>query len=114
RLDNAARLSEAGVDVVFASFESHDARTVRQAAGNAVANGMDWDAALRALTSAPAALLGLEDRGLRAPRQRADLVVWGGDPFEFSTAAERVFIGGDEVPLRSRQRALMERYRATN
>ena len=114
RLDNAARLSAAGVEVVFASFESHDARTIRQAAGNAVANGMGWEAALRALTAAPAALLGLDDRGTLAPGQTADLVVWSGDPFEFSTAAERVFIGGTEASLRSRQRVLMERYRAGN
>ncbi len=112
RLDNAAMLAEAGVPVAFATFDAHNARNVRQLAGNAVANGMEWADALQAVTSTPAALFGLDDAGTLAPGHWANVVVWSGDPFEFSTAAEHVFIHGREMPTMTRQRALMERYRA--
>ena len=110
RLDNAALLAEAGVRVAFATFDAHNVRNVRQSAGNAVAHGMPWDAALQAVTGGPAALLGLEDQGLLAEGQIANVVLWSGDPFEFSSAAERVFIHGREVPAATRQRALLNRY----
>jgi imidazolonepropionase-like amidohydrolase len=113
RLDNAALLSKAGVDVIIASFDAHNSRNIRQFAGNAVANGMDWDAALRAVTRNPAAALGIADRygSLEAGRV-ADVVVWTGDPFEFSTNVTKVFIRGHDVPLTSRQHELMLRYRS--
>ena len=110
RLDNAALLAEAGVRVAFATFDAHNARNVRQNAGNAVAQGMPWDAALQAVTGGAASVLGLEDEGLLAPGQIANVVLWTGDPFEFSSVAERVFIHGREMPSMTRQRALLERY----
>lgn len=112
RLDNAALLSKAGVPVIISSFDSHNSRDIKQLAGNAVAYGMDWDAALAAVTLAPATALGIGDRyGSLEPGKVADVVVWSGDPFDFSNAAEQVFIRGREVPLTSRQRQLMERYK---
>ncbi len=112
RLDNAALLSKAGVQVIIASFDSHNSRDLKQLAGNAVANGMDWDAALRAVTLNPATALGIGDRyGSLEAGKVADVVLWSGDPFEFASAAEKVFIRGREVPLTSRQRELMERYK---
>lgn len=111
-LENAARLSKAGVTVVLSSFDTHNARTLRQEAGNAIAYGMDRDAALRAVTLTPAMVWGVADRvGSLEPGKDADVVVWSGDPFELSTAAEMVFIGGREMPRDSRQRQLFERYR---
>ncbi|MGH7483668.1 MAG: amidohydrolase family protein [Longimicrobiales bacterium] len=110
-LENAARLADAGVEVVFASFDAHNARNLRQAAGNAVANGMAWDAALRSITAAPAALWGISDEyGTLEPGKDADLVVWSGDPFELLTVAEHVFIEGRDMPDETRQTELLERY----
>ena len=112
KLENAALLSKAGVQVIIASFDSHNSRNIKQLAGNAVAYGMDWDAALRAVTLSPATALGLADRyGSLEAGKVADVVVWSGDPFELSSAAEKVFIRGRDVPLTSRQKQLMERYR---
>ena len=60
RLDNAALLHRAGVRIAFTQFnESHNARKVRQLAGNAVAHGLPKDAALAALTVQPAEIFGL-------------------------------------------------------
>ena len=41
----------------------------------------------------------------------ADVVVYDGDPFQPLTDIGHLFIGGEEVPLRSRQTDLFERYR---
>lgn len=41
----------------------------------------------------------------------ADLVVWAGDPFELTTAADRVFIRGREMPRTTRQTELLRTYR---
>jgi hypothetical protein len=41
----------------------------------------------------------------------ANIVVWSGDPFEFSTRVEHVLIRGREVLEPSRQDLLIERYK---
>jgi len=111
-LENAARLARAGATVAFASFDAHNARDLRHAAGSAVAYGMPWDAALAAVTAVPARIWGIADRsGTLEPGKVADLVIWSGDPFELLTTAERVFLDGREVPADTRQRQLLERYR---
>lgn len=112
RLDNATLLREAGVRVVIAQRDVAHSRDLRQAAGNAVRNGMTWDDALRSVTLAAAAAAGVADRyGSLEPGKVANVVVWSGDPFEFSSRAEHVFIRGNEIPLTSRQTELLERYR---
>ena len=113
RRANAALLAAAGVNVALLEPDTHNARNLRQQAGNAVAFGLAWDQALRAVTLSPAEIFGVADRyGSLAPGKVADVVVWSGDPFEFSTAAEHVFVRGKEVALRSRQTELLERYRS--
>jgi len=111
REDNAARLHKAGVVVAMSSGESHNARKLRQVAGNAVRAGLPHAAAIAALTRAPAHIFGLGDYGAPAAKQLANLAVWSGDPLELSTRCERLFIRGREVSLRSRQTALFEKYR---
>jgi imidazolonepropionase-like amidohydrolase len=111
-LENAARLQKAGVTVAFATFDAHNARNLRFLAGNAVANGMPYDAALAAITSAPARIWGADSlTGTLVPGRRADLVVWSGDPFELMTRAEHVLIAGREMPPDNRQLELLARYR---
>jgi imidazolonepropionase-like amidohydrolase len=111
RLDNAALLHAAGVSIVIDSGDTHNARKNRQRAGNAVANGLPWEAGLAALTSAPARVFGLTDRGTLARGQAADLVLWSGDPLEVTSWAEQVWIGGRAMPMQSRQTELLQRYR---
>ncbi|HTM24301.1 MAG TPA: amidohydrolase family protein [Vicinamibacterales bacterium] len=114
-LENPARLSRAGVTIALASFDTHNSRNLRQEAGNAIANGMDRDAALQAVTLTPARLWGVADRvGSLEVGKDADVVVWSGDPFELSTGAEHVFIKGREMPPDTRQKALLERYRTVS
>lgn len=111
-LENAARLRAAGVRVAFMTGDAHNARNVRQSAGNAVANGMSWHDALAAMTTAPAAIWGIADRyGSLEPGKEADLVIWDGDPLEVTTFADVVFIRGEEILMESRQTLLRDRYR---
>jgi imidazolonepropionase-like amidohydrolase len=112
RYENAAALARAGVKVVLLENDTHNSRNLRQQAGNAVSYGLPWDQALRAITLSPAEVFGVADRtGSLDVGKAANVVVWSGDPFEFSTAVEHVFIRGKEIPLRSRQTELLERYR---
>ncbi|GAB4538132.1 MAG: amidohydrolase family protein [Haliangiales bacterium] len=111
REDAAKLLVDAGVTVAISTLGSAaNVRTLRQLAGIAVANGLSHEQALAAVTSAPADLFDV-DRGRIAVGQAADLVVWSGDPFELSTRAEQVLIGGVVQRDRSRQTLLRERYR---
>ncbi|HSK78090.1 MAG TPA: amidohydrolase family protein [Thermoanaerobaculia bacterium] len=110
--ENAARLHKAGVTVVLMSGEAHNARNIRQAAGNAVAYGLPWDAALAAMTSVPARLWGLADSyGTLEPGKDADVVIWDGDPLELTTYPEAVFIRGVQMPTKTRQTELRDRYK---
>jgi len=112
RLDNATLLHRAGVRVAFTQFgESHNARKIRQLAGNAVAHGLPPDVALAALTARPAEIFGLgAERGRIARGQTADLVLWSGDPLEVTSVAEQVWINGEAIRMRSRQTELRDRY----
>jgi imidazolonepropionase-like amidohydrolase len=112
RDDNATVLAAAGVDVAIATFnDSTFARTIRQLAGIAVANGLPWDKALAALTTVPATIYGVTDRGTVTRGAAADLVVWSGDPLELSTRAEVVIVGGTVQSTTSHQTRLFEKYR---
>ena len=113
RYENAGLLAKAGVKVSLMETQTENSRNLRQQAGNAVAYGMTWDQALRAVTLAPAEALGVGSQyGSLEAGKVANVVVWTGDPFEFSTGVEHVFIRGREIPLRSRQTELLERYRS--
>lgn len=112
-LENAARLHAAGVAVSFSQYGdgSHGARKLRQLAGNAVAHGLPWEAALAGLTQVPAKAFGVADQiGTIAIGQQADLVLWEGDPLDVAHYAEQMWLGGRSVPMRSRQTELRDRY----
>jgi imidazolonepropionase-like amidohydrolase len=110
--ENAARLRRAGVQVALTSGETWRAYTIRQEAGNAVAYGLSWVEAFRAVTLYPAQIWGVADRyGSLEAGKVANVVVWSGDPFELLTRVEHVIIRGQEVPLVSRETQLRDRYR---
>ena len=112
RLDNAALLAKAGVKVGLLSPDStHNARKIRQGAGNAVANGLAWEDGLASITRVPAQALGVGDKlGRIEPGLEADLALWDGDPLEVTTLAEQVWMHGRAMPMRSRQTELRDRY----
>ena len=113
RLDNAKLLSDAGVTLVFTGMSwlsTHNAYLVRQSAGNAVANGLDKDVAIAAMTRNPAKLFAAPVSGDIAVGEIADLVLWSGDPLELTSEPDLVMIAGQQVPLESRALLLRDRY----
>jgi imidazolonepropionase-like amidohydrolase len=94
----AARLHEAGVPFAFQSgYEGYvpKTRVVLFEAAIATTNGLDRTAALEALTIDAARILGLADRvGSLEPGKQADLVLYEGDPFEYTTRVCHVIIDG--------------------
>ena len=115
-MENAARLEAAGVEVIVANApDDYRVRELRYVAGNAVAYGLPWDAALKAVTINPARAFGIADRaGSLEPGKDADVVVWSGDPFEPLSQPKAIFIKGEEQPLTSRQLQLRDRYKDLN
>lgn len=109
RLDNAALLHDAGVQVLFTSGETHNARKVRQGAGTAVAHGMPHEAAIEAMTTAPSRVFGGRVRALEVGN-RADMVIWSGDPLEVTSYATSVILKGEVTSMATRQSKLLERY----
>jgi len=118
RQENAGLLRRAGVTVAIignaggGDEDAFNVRNVRFEAGNAVAYGMTRDDALRAITLTPAEVFGVADRiGSLQVGKDADVVVWSGDPFEFATQPEHVFIAGREIHESTRQDLLEQRYK---
>ncbi len=117
RQENLALLRAAGVRVAIVGNgaggeDGFNVRNLRYEAGNAVAYGMSWDDALRAITLAPAEILGLSDKvGSLVVGKVANVVIWSGDPFEYSTQPEHVFVAGTETKVMTRQDQLTQRYR---
>jgi imidazolonepropionase-like amidohydrolase len=118
RQENAGLLRKAGVQVALignaggGDEEAFNVRNLKQEAGNAVAYGMTWDDALRAVTLAPAEMFGVADRvGSLQTGREGNVVVWSGDPFEFTTRVEHVFVRGREYTDNTRQDMLMQRYK---
>jgi imidazolonepropionase-like amidohydrolase len=117
RQDTPALLHRAGAKVVLIANgsggeEVFNVRNLKYDAGVAVAYGLAWDDALRAITLTPAEVLGVANRvGSLQSGRDANIVVWSGDPFEFATRVEHVLIRGREVAQPSRQDELMQRYK---
>lgn len=111
-LENAGRLSKAGVAVSIADpgEATHNTRFIQQLAGNAAANGMPWADAFAAITRNPAALYGRADLGVLQAGATADVVIWDGDPLELMSSPDAVFIAGVQTPMESRQTKLRDRY----
>ncbi len=117
RQENLGLLRAAGVQVAIVGNgpggeDGFNVRNLRYEAGNAVAYGMSWDDALRAITLAPAEILGVSDRvGSLSVGKAANVVIWSGDPFEYATEPERVFVAGKDTRVQTRQEQLTQRYR---
>ena len=96
-----AALARAGVPFAFATFDV-DAKKVLPNLRRMVAAGLAPDAALAALTTEPARLLGLsESLGTVEPGRIANLVLVRGDLFADSAAVRYVFVEGVRTDVRA-------------
>ena len=103
-------LEKAGITLMFNVSRSHNYHLIRQGAGVAVANGMSYGGAIKALTSNVAETFNLKNRGSIKVGNIADIVVWEDDPLEPSSMPEKVFINGIDMDLTTRSTRLRDRY----
>lgn len=110
-LSQPAELAAAGVKFAFASFDNSFARRLGQNAANAVAYGLPYDEALKAVTLYPAQILGLADQiGTLEQGKLANVIVTNGDPLELTTDVKYLFIRGQLTSLDNRHLRLYEKY----
>ena len=104
-------LSKRGVKIAFASFDAHQVRNLPYAAGFAVAFGLPYDEAMKALTLYPAQIWGVDDQlGSLDVGKTANVVIANGDPLDVKTDVKYVFIQGKSIPMVNRQTELRDRY----
>lgn len=97
-----AELARAGAELVLIPSGDNlgGAERWRHDVGHLVKNGLDRDAALRAMTLAPAIELGLEERlGSLDVGKDANLLFFDGDPFQPTTNLVSVMVGGDFLDM---------------
>lgn len=99
--ETAAKLRAAGIPFALQSgYEGYvpKTRVVLYEAAQAAANGLAFEDALRSITIDAARLLGVDDRvGSLEPGKDADVVLFDGDPFEYTSHVCGVLIDGQLV-----------------
>jgi len=110
-LTQPAELAAAGVTFAFASFDNSFARRLGQNAANAVAYGLPYDEALKAITLYPARIFRLDGQiGSLEQGKLANLIVTNGDPLELGTDVKFLFIRGQLTSMDNRHLRLYEKY----
>ena len=97
-LENAALLADAGIPLaLMTGYESYvpKNRVLLLEAGVAAANGLGFERTLRATTIDSARILGIADRvGSLEKGKDADVVLYDGDPFEYTSHVTAVLVNG--------------------
>jgi imidazolonepropionase-like amidohydrolase len=112
-----AELAKRGVKIAISSADaggpvsSHSSRNLPYAAGFAVAYGLPYDEALKAITQNVADMFGFGDKlGSLDVGKMANVVIANGDPLDVRTDVKQVYIQGVPVPMVSRQTKLRDEY----
>jgi imidazolonepropionase-like amidohydrolase len=110
-LSQPAELAAAGVKFALGSFDNSFARRLGQQAANAVAYGLPYDEALKAVTLYPAEIFGVADQvGTLETGKLANIIVTNGDPLEITTDVKFLFIKGQQTSMDNRHQRLYEKY----
>ncbi len=95
RLDTAAILHKAGVNICLIADMAYDTQWLPVKIGVAIREGLPYEEALKAVTVNPAREMGLLDRiGTLETGKDADIAVFDGDPFSNYTKCLYTFIDG--------------------
>ena len=112
-----AELAKRGVKLAFTSADAggpggaYSVRNLPYEAGFAVAYGLPYEEALKALTLNTAEIFGVADKlGSLDVGKTANVVLANGDPLDVRTEVKQVFIGGIAQPMVSRQTVLRDEY----
>ncbi len=97
---NPAALAKAGVTFALTSNGLKDVKSFRAQVAKAIARGLSEDAALAAVTTTPARMLGLEGRvGVIAPGAIANLTVTRGALFAENSKVREVWVDGARLEV---------------
>ncbi|MGD2123920.1 MAG: amidohydrolase family protein [Gemmatimonadota bacterium] len=108
-----ALLHEAGVDFAIYSGGVANVFSLTYEVGMAVAFGLPMDKALRSLTIDAARILGVDDRlGSIEEGKMANLLITTGNPVEYTSQVETMFIRGEKVPWDDKFSRLYQKFRA--
>jgi len=108
---NPTLLQNAGVDVALRTTSAENVRNLPFHAGFAASHGLGKTNALRAVTTTPAHIFGVEDEiGSIEVGKRANVFVTNGDPFQPATDVKHLFIDGYKLPLKNRHTKLYEEF----
>jgi imidazolonepropionase-like amidohydrolase len=108
-----AEFYKAGVKIAFGTFNNEFSRNLPYNAARAVAYGLPYDEALKAITINAAEIWGAGDKmGSIEKGKWADLMLVNGDPLETPTQIKVLFIKGKEVDLTNKQTRLYQKYMA--
>jgi len=112
-----AELTKRGVKIAFSSAGGRGGnpggfeRNLPYAAGYAVAYGLPYDEALKAITLNAAEIWGVADKlGSLDAGKTANVVIANGDPLDVRTDVKQVYIQGHAIPMESRQTKLRDEY----
>ncbi len=99
--ENPKRLAEAGVEFAFTAALLKDQTKFMPNVKKAVSRGLSADAALAALTTTPAKLLGIDrEVGTLEAGKRANFVVTDGDLFAEKTVLRETWVSGKRYPVK--------------
>lgn len=112
---NAGKLASAGIHIAIAGDASTFAATLERnlpyAAGQAVSFGLSWEQGLRAITLAPAQILGVADRlGSLEVGKDASFIVSSGDPLDVRSSIVAAYLNGAPVDLSSKHTRLRDKF----
>ncbi len=97
--ENAALLQQAGVPVaIMTGYVGYvpKSRILLFETAIAATNGLGLEPALRAITISPAKILGIDDKtGSLTKGKDADVAVFDGDPFEYTSHVQDVLVQGE-------------------
>jgi len=107
-----SKLHDAGVQFcISGDMGAASAYRLPHHAAAAVAFGLPEEEAMKAITLNAAEILGLnEHMGSLEPGKDASIIITNGNPLEFSTQVEMMFLQGRQIDLNSKHQQLYEKY----
>ena len=106
-----AEAYKAGVKFAFGTFNNEFVRNLPYNAARAVAFGLPYDEALKAVTINAAEIWGTSDRiGSIEKGKWADLMITDGDPLDTPTQVTAAWVRGRKVDLNDRHKTLFHKY----
>jgi imidazolonepropionase-like amidohydrolase len=112
-----AELAKRGVKIVLLPGDAggpgggQALRNLPYVAGMAVAYGLPYDDALKAITLNPAEVFGMGGQlGSLDVGKTANIVIANGDPLDVRTSVKQVYIDGVALPMETRQTRLRDEY----